>query len=324
MIGTVSVKVGDSRSSYSFELKRNITILMGNSGSGKTTLFEMIFDYNRYGKNHGIKLVCDKPVIAVNRDNWEETIEKTSNAVIVIDEDNNFIRTKEFATIVQGSSNYYLLITRVELEQLPISVEEIYEIVGSKNKKFKKVYTNTSYMYNAPSKSVLPFKPELIITEDSKTGFQFFSAIATKNNIECIPADGKSNIYKLLVENKDKGVVVIADGAAFGTQIRNIVERQQLFPRKIAIFLPESFEWLILKAGIANDPDWDVLVSPEKYIDSGKYFSWERFFTEMLVQVTKEDKYKKYPKNKGKLPEYYIQDRVITQVKNIISGINFE
>ena len=72
MRGKVSVTVRDSRNSYSFELKRNITILTGDSGCGKTTLFEMIMDYNRYGKQSGIHISCERPVVAVFGNNWKE------------------------------------------------------------------------------------------------------------------------------------------------------------------------------------------------------------------------------------------------------------
>lgn len=46
MIGIVNVSVRNSRNSYTFALKRNITILSGDSGTGKTTLYNMIADYN--------------------------------------------------------------------------------------------------------------------------------------------------------------------------------------------------------------------------------------------------------------------------------------
>ena len=40
----------------------------------------------------------------------------------------------------------------------------------------------------------------------------------------------------------EENVVVIADGAAFGSEIADIVEQQELRPRKLAIFFPKSFE----------------------------------------------------------------------------------
>ena len=50
------------------------------------------------------------------------------------------IRSKDFARVLRESDNFFLLITRNYLAELPISVDEIYELNGAKNKKFKKVY----------------------------------------------------------------------------------------------------------------------------------------------------------------------------------------
>lgn len=324
MKGIVSVTVKDSRNSYSFELKRNITVLCGESGKGKTTLYEMISDYNRFGKSSGIKLVCNTEVIAIDGNNWRERIENIQGSVIVVDEDNSFIRSKEFAETVKNSSNYFLLITRAYLEQLPVSVNEIYEITGNKNKKFKRVYTETENIYDDLQKRYLPFRPDVIITEDGKSGFQFFDHLANCNGIECISANGKSNVIKELSRIKDRKILVIADGAAFGAEIRDVVTRQKLFPGKIAIFLPESFEWLILKSGLVSDENWEKVTVPENFAESEKYFSWERYFTELLVEVTKDMEYKKYPANKSILPEFYVHEKSVEKIRKNMSAIDFD
>ena len=150
MKGAYQVKIKNNRNSYAFELRRNITILRGESGRGKTTLFEMINDYNRYGKSSGVSVSCDKSIIALTGNDWEDVIEKNPGTVIVIDEDSQFIRTKEFARVLRSSDNYFLLITRNYLAELPISVDEIYELYGSKNKKFKKVYRDKDRMFDNP------------------------------------------------------------------------------------------------------------------------------------------------------------------------------
>lgn len=148
MTGSVSIRIKDSHSSYSFELKRNITILCGDSGKGKTTLYEMIADYNRYGKSSSVKLTCNRNVLAVDGTDWMGKIQSAKESVIVIDEDNRFIGSRDFAEAVKNSDNYYLLITRRRQEQLPVSVTEIYELTGSINKKFKKVYRDVDHIEN--------------------------------------------------------------------------------------------------------------------------------------------------------------------------------
>ena len=76
MKGAYQIRVKNNRNSYMFELRRNITILRGESGRGKTTLFDMIYEFNRFGKNSGVAVSCDREMIALSGDDWENVIEK--------------------------------------------------------------------------------------------------------------------------------------------------------------------------------------------------------------------------------------------------------
>ena len=42
---------------------------------------------------------------------------------------------------------------------------------------------------------------------------------------------------------------MIADGAAFGSEMEKLMRLIKGYPN-IALYLPESFEWLILKSGV--------------------------------------------------------------------------
>ena len=90
--------------------------------------------------------------------------------------------------------------------------------------------------------------------------------------------------------------------------------------KKVFLYLPESFEWIILKAGVLEDREIkEILAEPEKYIESQKYFSWERFFTDLLIHKT-ENTYLKYGKrllNPAYLNEK-IQNKIIAVMENII------
>ena len=50
--------------------------------------------------------------------------------------------------------------------------------------------------------------------------YQFFKEVYSSEHLQCISADGKANIYKHL--KKDKNVLVVADGAAFGSEVEKI------------------------------------------------------------------------------------------------------
>jgi len=65
----------------------------------------------------------------------------------------------------------------------------------------------------------------------------------------------------------------------------------------------------------------DILEHPENFIESQKYFSWERFFTSLLVEYT-QDSYLKY--SKRKLNEAYLQGKIKQAVLDVIEGVCWE
>jgi len=97
---------------------------------------------------------------------------------------------------------------------------------------------------------------------------------------------------------------VIADGAAFGSEMEKLVRLINGYSN-IALYLPESFEWIILKSGVIEDSKIiEKLKHPENYIESKKFFSWERYFTAQVIQCT-QDSYLKY--SKKQLNPVYLQ-----------------
>ncbi len=85
------------------------------------------------------------------------------------------------------------------------------------------------------------------------------------------------------------------------------------------LYLPESFEWLILKSGVVSGKDLDrILENPEDFIESRRFFSWERFFTDLLIFMT-QDSYLKYTKRR--INENYlshdISSKIVSQMEQI-------
>lgn len=131
MKGKHRIIVQDKFLKYDFTINRNITLLRGNSATGKTTLVEMILDNNNDGL---VEVVCDVPCIAIpNSKHWDILISQYNNSILFFDEDCDFVKTKQFASIVKNSSNYYVIINRNNLSTLPYSINEIYEIRESKH-----------------------------------------------------------------------------------------------------------------------------------------------------------------------------------------------
>ena len=109
--------------------------------------------------------------------------------------------------------------------------------------------------------------------------------------------NGKSNVFHYLNMHGNEKILVIADGAAFGSEIDRVLRliRER---KNVALYLPESFEWMILSSGVLKNNQVDkILGSPSEFVESGDYFSWERFFTAVLIEETK-DTYLAYAKKK--------------------------
>lgn len=80
-----------------------------------------------------------------------------------------------------------------------------------------------------------------------------------------------------------KSCLVIADGVAFGCEMNRIAELLNA-GMTIVLYLSKSFEWLILKSGLVDGRRIEELLEhPEDHVESSEYFSWERFFSSVLI-----------------------------------------
>ena len=196
MKGTHEVTVKNNRVQYKFTLRRNLTILRGDSATGKTTLIDLITQYAGDKENSGVFLQCDKPCAVLTADLWQIRLSMMKDSIVFIDEDNAFVSTQEFAELVKKSDNYYVIAIREALPQLPYSVEEIYTLknVTRGYGKIKRLYTSFAHIYQKELSAQPIPKPDVVIVEDSNSGYQFFKNIFEEQGIRCISANGKSNI----------------------------------------------------------------------------------------------------------------------------------
>ncbi|MEE3313721.1 MAG: hypothetical protein VZR56_06155, partial [Treponema sp.] len=245
---------------------------------------------------------------------WERNLSLYNDCIVFVDEGNRFIATPEFARAIKATDNYYVLITREGLKTLPYSVNEIYGIhTSGKYADLKQVYHEfyliygvdgkKSYIENHISKDI-----EKVLCEDSNSGFDFFTTVFAQK-YECESAKGKSNIYKNLLASSKK-TLIIADGAAFGSQMAKVMKIAER--ADCVLFLPESFEYILLASIFAKDSEiTKVLEQPEDFIESKDFFSWEQFFTVLLIKIS-DGTYLKY--SKKKLNQNYLSEKI----KNVI------
>lgn len=320
MKGIQHVKVKNRKVEYAFDLYRNITIVRGDSGTGKTTLYNMIADYTRLREASGVNLSSTKPCVALLDMDWKNQLSEISDSIVFIDEGAAYLATKEFANAVKNSDNYYVLFSREALHQLPYSVEEIYKIKASgKYHTFEKIYHQEPlHRYTKlPKQRRKDFA--VLLTEDSHSGFQFFSAYFDGTKVHCESSGANSAIFGWLNEHPNEKVLVVADGAAFGSEMDRVMKLCKADPQTFQLCLPESFEWLILNSGLVPGVHLtEILAQPSNYVESSEFFSWENYFERYLVQHTNGTPFQ-YAKRD--LKQVYLQEnnrvRIAEQILDI-------
>ena len=314
MKGSYQVIARNNKVQIKLTISRNLTILQGNSATGKTTLIELIAAYDELGEDSGAFVNCAAPCKVLAGRNWMHDLAAIENSIVFVDEDNAFMRTYEFAHAARHSSNYYVLVARESLPQLPYSVDEIYGLRNTnrsttKYPVYSRTYASTYRVYG--NASFDGSRPDVVVVEDSNSGFEFFNALCKRSGIPCISAGGKSNVYNAVLERQESNVLVIADGAAFGPEMELLTSLQRF--KNIQLFLPESFEWLVLQSGLFSDKQTrDMLANPAAFIESESFFSWEQFFTHELIEKTRGT-YLAY--DKSKLSSAYLDDHVSKKIE---------
>lgn len=323
MRGEFLVVASNNRVQFKLTIRRNLTILKGNSATGKTTLLDLVAAYDELGSSSGVIVRCDVPCHVLSGKDWVRDLTGYSSCIIFIDEDSAFMRSYEFASMAKASDNYYVLVARESLHQLPYSVDEIYGLKNSnrsttKYPVYSRVYASTYRIYS--HSTFEGERPELVIVEDTNSGYEFFSTLCLKNGIPCISARGKSNVYSAALHSDASKILIIADGAAFGPEMEAVHALGRF--KEIELFLPESFEWLVLRSGLFEDNETrKMLERPANYIDSERFFSWEQFFTHELIEKTAHS-YLAY--QKSSLNDAYLEDRSVAAIVKGMPDLGIE
>ena len=324
MIGSFNVKVTQRmRVSFEFTVRRNVTIVCGDSGTGKTTLFNMLVAHTRERENSGVTIQCDRPCVALIDLDWENQLAGITDSIVFIDEGMRGVFSEDFARVLSSSSNYFVIISREALSNIPYSIDEIYEIKASgKRHTFVPRYTRRDGYRYSLSKALPKKDFDTLLTEDSRSGLQFFKARFDNQGVSCCSSKGNANIVAWLKAHRGEYVFAIADGAAFGAQSERVMKLQDEFKDSIALCLPESFEWLILKSGVVKADDLqEVLDDPAAFIDSSKDGSWEQFFSAYLRQITEKTP---FAYNKSELAEAYTLSKNADRVMALIACRNIK
>lgn len=171
MKGKYHIVVQNNRLRYEFDIRRNITIIRGDSATGKTTLIGLIESAASLGESSGIEVICEKTCRTLRGRDWNIVLPNIHQQIIFLDEENLFLKSKEFAAMVKKSDNYFVIVTREDLPNLPYSVDEIYGIHASgKYHDMKRTYNEMYRIYSMVEAHDME-KPEKIYMNKPKRRF---------------------------------------------------------------------------------------------------------------------------------------------------------
>lgn len=304
--GTIRIRLNGPYVKYDFSLQHKVTVLTGDSATGKTGIINTLREY--YSNKSGYSLNSKVTITECNNGNMYEFLQVIDNCksretiieaidgyrlfkskILVVDETFSRLHSNAFCKFVTFSDSYFLIISRDALQGLTYSYKAVFELCRSgKYTTFKPVYPD----YNSLDVD------KRIYTEDSNSGYQFVSTFI--DNVDHV--DGKENYFDVTHHSFKipDDSVIFADGAAFGAPLR--IMYPLLEKHSIQLFLPLSFEYLLLSSKLfSNFNIKDQLENTADYAGA-EYLTWERYFTELITELTKDSK---CAYSKSKLPTCY-------------------
>ena len=321
MNGEAHIELSTAKIKYNLKFDRNISLIRGHSGTGKSYLCSLLAqalsgDETVALNSHGIQCIV-MPAVTINSPTtlpWDEIIAQASNTIFFIDEMCDCLHSGSFSKVIKNTSNYYVIISRKDYSDLTYSVKAIYE--------FKEDIVNlipvitNQQLYPSSSQTIAPCK---LITEDEGAGYFFYQHLYS---IPVIPARSKTRIAKCLkteLNKHTKGVVVIVDGAAFGSELDKCMQLISC-DTSYHIYFPESFEWILLHSLVFQDnPEIQhILIDYLKTIDWTKFISVERYMTHVIETETEKLGILEYNKSANSLDPCFINSENLEHIRTLI------
>lgn len=268
---------------FNIELTRNVMVIRGNGATYKTLLCKMLHAAGITGS--GVHLssyqtnVIPLTDIQFYADNLRQF--KGTDTIFIIDESETCIRTDEFRKAIEDTGCYFILITRNKCSNFGVSTKELYELIADDSLDLSKRVVYNRRLYPQETFGSLDGQQKYI-TEDSGAGKQLFNKAFDSSKV--VSAHDMSGITEALKVNQES--IVIVDGAAFGFFLEDALAL--LTATKSYLIAKESFEYCILKSGVVDQMLPENINIDSPLVDSSKYLTWERFYTDLLETVTKD------------------------------------
>ena len=310
MKGKHIVSITSRRAEYRLELERKITVIKGKSGTGKSSVIRLVSDYLELGKDSGIKVTVSSStrlLVLTNSSDWDTVMPSLRNTIIFFDEDVRYIYTEAFQKALWTADCYAVIISRSgQFTGLTFAVSSIYELVTERNG--KNTITSMYHLYEEKHKRN---DFDLVVTEDSNSGYEMAKYAFDSEKMRVISAGGNASVYRTLMKNggEDDQICVDVDGAAFGPYIEPVLKFAEL-QGTISVSAPESFEFILLHLDSVMKHlslDHGELSRTYDFCDSKDFITWERYYENLLNEITTEHLGFSY--GKSKLNPYFLNGR---------------
>lgn len=310
MKGKHIVSITSRRAEYRLELERKITVIKGKSGTGKSSVIRLVSDYLELGKDSGIKVTVSSStrlLVLTNSSDWDTVMPSLRNTIIFFDEDVRYIYTEAFQKALWTADCYAVIISRSgQFTGLPFAVSSIYELVTERNG--KNTITSMYHLYEEKHKRN---DFDLVVTEDSNSGYEMAKYAFDSEKMRVISVGGNASVYRTLMKNggENDQICVDVDGAAFGPYIEPVLKFAEL-QGTISVSAPESFEFILLHLDSVMKHlslDHGELSRTYDFCDSKDFITWERYYENLLNEITTEHLGFSY--GKSKLNPYFLNGR---------------
>lgn len=273
---------------YEFEFKQKYLFIRGDSGRGKSTLYDTVGHY----------LSNPNSVICLGDSNLKIIRGSTAledGYVYFFDEYDQML-TSENAGLFNTTDSYFVIISRNRnLDFLKTGLDSLCEIVtNGRYHTIKPVY---------PRKDELTSVGDVIICEDSKSGFQFLNKLV---NYKIETAESKTKIgskINKLIKQGFKSFTIVYDrcGICFS------YEKQIVYLKTIGINIVSEIDWDSFESYILESDSYNIEVPwfPDKEQNA------TRLFTQHVCETYDKSR---LPDNM-KLPVYW-------KVKDLVDLLN--
>lgn len=328
MIGVKEIILRVDSALFHIYAGSRFTIIKGLSGTGKSYFIESILNARPIRREEILSdswdietefayIYSDVPVIAVASLQDLSNVDPMMGCVYVFDDElcallnENDTAISKFVcslTTKRGgetvySNSYFIFMTRDLVRDIEYDVLEVY--------KFRKRFNNNCIEYTLRHyikwcEFDTNVKLDALVTEGEGSDFALFDKLLACN---VVGAGGKSRIAKtvssLLERDKNIGVVcVVADGCVFGGYIDALLDIKNLNDIRLVLFLPSSFEYIILKSDLIHTNE-DLIDNASDYFNSVKFYSYENYYESLLKKIVVKMRNKNYIKEGGNGVVYY-------------------